>query len=83
MPGRFGYSQLEHNEWRGNAREDICDLLEVNPIEVVFGSHIEDSFDKRGTVSRGDRRREISGTSPSTDGDASHRAMFVSLADEF
>jgi len=83
MPGRFGYSQLERNEWCGNAREYICDLLEVNPIEAVFGGHIKDSLDKRGTISRGNGRREMTGTRPSTDGDASHRAMFVSLVDEF
>lgn len=84
MPGAPGYSQLKRNirnRWHGNAR-GVFGSLEVNRVKVVLGSHIEDSLDKRGAVLRGDRRGEITGTSPSTDGDASHRAMLVSQLDK-
>jgi len=56
--------------------------IEVNPVKLVFGGHIKDGLDERGTVLRSDRRREKARTSPSTDGDASHRPMFLSLADK-
>lgn len=56
--------------------------VEVDSIKTVFANHSKDSLDKRGTVLRGDRRREVSGTSPSTDGEDSQRVMVVGLLDE-
>jgi hypothetical protein len=85
MPGLFGYSQLKgnvRNEWRGNAREDGFSSLEVNPVKGVFGGHVKDCLDERGTVLRSYRGGEMSGTSPSTDGDASHHSVLLSLLDE-
>ena len=82
MPGLFGYSQLERNERRGNGRGNVFGSLKVNPVKAVFGGHIKDSLDKRRTILRSDRRREVTGTSPSTDGDASHRPMCLSLLDK-
>jgi len=48
----------------------------------MFVDHTKDSLDKRGTVLRSDRRREITGTSPSPDGDASHHIVSLSMIDE-
>lgn len=85
MPGKFGYSQLERNgenERGGNVVGNVFGLLEVDSIKLVLGSQIKNSLDKRGAVPRSDRRGEIAGTSPSTDGDASHRTMSMSLLDK-
>lgn len=56
--------------------------VEVDTIKTVFANQIKDSLDKFGTVLRGDRRGEVSGTSPSTDGEDSQSVMLVSLLDE-
>lgn len=61
---------------------EMLDSLEVDSIKTIFADHTKDSLDKRGTVLRGDRRREVSGTGPSTDGEDSQRVMVVSLLDE-
>jgi len=63
-------------------RETLSGLLEVNSVKVVLGDHIKDSLDELGAVRRSDCRREISGTCPSTDRDASHCPMLLSLCNE-
>lgn len=71
------------NEWRGNGGENFFGSLEVDCVKLVFGSHIKDSRYKLCAVRRRDRRGEISGTGPSTDGDTGHGAMCLSLGNEF
>lgn len=85
MPGKFGYSQLKRNgedEQGGDTAGKIFRLLEIKPVKLVFGSQIKDSLDKCGAVLGSDRRREITGTGPSTDRDASHGTMCLSLLHE-
>jgi len=60
----------------------MFDLLEVKPVKMILGDQTKDGLDERGTVLGGDCRREITGTTPSADGDASHCAMVLSLLDE-
>ena len=57
-------------------------LLEVNTVETVLGNYAKDCLDKGGTVLRGDRRREESGTGPSTDGENRHCVVIMGLLDE-
>ena len=61
---------------------NLLGSLKVNTVKVVFGDHIKDGLDELGAVRRGDRRREIGGTSPSADRDTSHRTMLLSLCNE-
>lgn len=85
MAGVFGYSQLKRNvknERRGNGAGRVYGLLKVNAVKAVVGGQVKDSGHKRGTVAGSNCRREITGTGPSTDGEASHCAVRMSLLDE-
>jgi hypothetical protein len=84
IPVRLGYSQLRSvkHEGRGDDSGNTFDLLKVDRVKTVFIGQVKHSLDKGGTVLRGDRRREVTGTSPPADGNASQRSVVMSLLDE-